>query len=91
MRLGVYPRIGQSPPGKPVQFFNYDPDDKGWYVYGVGTVTATAVVPDVTRRFYGFTGLVGSAAGASCTPRGPGARPVTGGGTAVYQTDCTWA
>ena len=52
----VYPRIGQSPPGKRVQFFDYDPDDKGWYWYGMGTVTATQVVPDAKTRVYAFTG-----------------------------------
>ena len=52
----VYPRIGQSPVGKRVQFFDYDPDDKGWYSYGMGTVMATQVVPDAKTRVYGFNG-----------------------------------
>ena len=52
----VYPRIGQSPTGKRVRFFNYDPDDRGWYTYGMGTVRETAVVPDAKTRLYAFTG-----------------------------------
>ena len=52
----VYPNAGQSRVGKRVQFFNYDPDDKGWYPYGMGTVTRTHVVPDAKTRIYGFTG-----------------------------------
>ncbi len=52
----VYPRVGKSQPGRRVQFFNYDPDDKGWYSYGMGTVTATQIVPDAKTRIYGFTG-----------------------------------
>jgi hypothetical protein len=39
-----------------VQFFNYDPDDKGWFVYGMGTVGPTHVTPDAGTRIYGFTG-----------------------------------
>jgi YD repeat-containing protein len=52
----VYPNVGGSPNGKRVQFFHYDPEDKGWYVYGMGTVTGTKVVPDAKTRIYGFTG-----------------------------------
>jgi hypothetical protein len=52
----VYPRMGQSPVGKRVRFFNYDPDDRGWHAYGMGTVRETAVVPDARTRLYGFTG-----------------------------------
>ena len=52
----VYPTRTRHRAGTKVQFFNYDPDDKGRYVYGMGTVTATAVVPDATTRFYAFTG-----------------------------------
>ncbi len=39
-----------------MQFFNYDPDDRGWYPYGMGTITATSVLPDARTRIYGFTG-----------------------------------
>jgi YD repeat-containing protein len=52
----VYPRIGKSPVGKRVRFFDYDPDDQGWHSYGMGTVTATQVVPDAKTRIYAFNG-----------------------------------
>ena len=52
----VYPNLRHSRTGKRVQFFNYDPDDKGWYVYGMGTVTPTQVLPDPKVRLYAFTG-----------------------------------
>ncbi len=52
----VYPNLRHSRVGKRVQFFNYDPDDKGWYVYGMGTVTASQVIPDARVRLYAFTG-----------------------------------
>ncbi len=52
----VYPNLRHSRTGKRVQFFNYDPDDKGWYVYGMGTITATQVLPDPKVRLYAFTG-----------------------------------
>jgi YD repeat-containing protein len=67
----VYPNTGQSRVGKRVQFFNYDPDDKGWYPYGMGTVTRTQVVPDAKTRIYAFTG-------ASFND---GSAPSAGGGT----------
>ena len=52
----VYPNRTQMPTGSKVQFFNYDPDDKGWYVYGPGTVQGAKVVPEAQTRFYAFTG-----------------------------------
>ena len=52
----VYPNARGAREGKRVQFFNYDPDDKGWYVYGMGTVTGNQVIPDAKTRIYKFTG-----------------------------------
>src|SRR5260221_4079381 len=52
----VYPNIRHSRAASRVQFFNYDPDDRGWYPYGMGTITATSVLPDARTRIYGFTG-----------------------------------
>ena len=56
----VYPNYKGGIPGQRVQFFHYDPDDLGWYVYGIGRVNATAtqVVPDSTTRVYAFTGAM---------------------------------
>jgi RHS repeat-associated protein len=52
----VYPNTTGFPIGTRVQFFNYDPEDKGWHVYGMGVVTPTQVVPEPRTRLYAFTG-----------------------------------
>ena len=56
----VYPNYRHERAGKPIQFFHYDPEVRGWYVYGLGTVTANQaqVVPDPTTRIYAFTGAM---------------------------------
>ncbi len=33
----IYPNWGHLPPGQRVDFWNYDPSDRGWYIYGKGT------------------------------------------------------
>jgi YD repeat-containing protein len=35
----VYPNKTHARPGERVEFYSYDPTEKGWYVYGKGTVT----------------------------------------------------
>ncbi len=56
----VYPNWGHLPPGQRVEFWNYDPADRGWYVYGKGTVSANGqqVVPDPDVRVWEFTGAM---------------------------------
>jgi len=56
----VYPNYRNGIPYQLTQFFHYDPDLKDWYIYGIGRVTANAaqVVPDLTTRFYSFTGAM---------------------------------
>jgi len=68
----VYPNRTTFKPGTKVQFYNYDPDDKGWFVYGLGTVTATQVVADAKTRFYAFTG---ASFNTGPTPPSGGATP----------------
>jgi RHS repeat-associated protein len=73
----VYPNYRHASPGQRVQFYQYDPDEKGWYIYGMGTVTTNGaqVQPDVTTRLYAFTGAMfndGTPAPADGqTPAGP--------------------
>src|SRR5262249_51610046 len=38
----VYPNYRQAAPGQLVQFFHYDPEEKDWFVYGIGAVTRDA-------------------------------------------------
>ncbi|HEX6699181.1 MAG TPA: RHS repeat-associated core domain-containing protein [Gaiellaceae bacterium] len=56
----IYPNYTHLPAGQRVPFWNYDPDKKGWYIYGQGTVSADAkqVVPDASTRIYSFTGAM---------------------------------
>jgi YD repeat-containing protein len=56
----VYPNSKHSPAGTRFDFWNYDPDQKGWYIYGKGTVTGdgTRVVPDPGVVIYEFTGAM---------------------------------
>jgi RHS repeat-associated protein len=56
----VYPNYRHDPAGQRLQFYHYDPDVKGWYVYGMGSVTPseTQVKPDPATRIYSFTGAM---------------------------------
>jgi hypothetical protein len=54
----VYSNYKHFQRGQRVQFFHYDPDGNGWYVYGLGTATAAQVIPDPTTRIYSFTGAM---------------------------------
>ena len=39
----IYPNTYQRPVGTPFDFWDYDPDEKGWYVYGQGQVQGAAI------------------------------------------------
>ncbi|WOX21439.1 RHS repeat-associated core domain-containing protein [Streptomyces solicathayae] len=56
----VYPNYTREAPGKRVEFLDYDPKKKGWYVYGHGTVTPDGrqVVPDADTRVWAFHGAM---------------------------------
>ncbi len=73
----IYPNFLGSRPGTRIDFWNYDASEKGWYVYGRGTVTPDAkqIVPDPGVVLYEFSGaMVGSPSMApdwwpfSCNP-----------------------
>lgn len=68
-----YPNRSDFPAGTRFQFWNYDADQKGWYVYGLGSVTPdrTEVVPDPGVVIYEFTG-------AMYDPHPPGPPPPSG-------------
>jgi len=67
----VYPNWGHLPAGQRVEFWDYNADGPGWYVYGHGTVTADGkqVMPDPGVRVWEFTGAMIS---GSPTPPGSG-------------------
>jgi len=59
----IYPNFIGSKPDARIDFWNYDPTGKGWYVYGQGTVTADGrqIIPDPGVVLYEFSGaMVGS-------------------------------
>jgi RHS repeat-associated protein len=55
-----YPNSGDASPGSPTDFWNYDPDAKGWYVYGQGKVnlSGTQIVPNPGVVIYEFSGAM---------------------------------
>lgn len=56
----IYPNYTNARPGKRIDFWTYDPEEKGWYVYGQGTVTPNGkqIVPDPGVVIYQFTGIM---------------------------------
>ena len=59
-----YPNWQKAKPGVQFDFWNYDPEGKGWYVYGEGSVSkdSKSVIPDPGVEIYQFTGaMFGSA------------------------------
>jgi hypothetical protein len=67
----VYPGGPRLYPGDEVNFWHYDPEQKGWHVYGLGQVTLDGrqVRPNPGVSLYAFTGAM---IGAPWTPGPPG-------------------
>jgi RHS repeat-associated protein len=56
----IYPNYTNERPGARINFWNYDPEGKGWYIYGQGTVSANGkqIIPDPGVVIYEFTGIM---------------------------------
>jgi len=56
----IYPNTYKASTGTRYNFWNYDPDEKGWYVYGQGTVSQDrkSIVPDSGIEIYELTGAM---------------------------------
>ena len=56
----IYPNFTNSLPGTRIDFWTYDPEVKGWYVYGQGTVTpnGSQIMPDPGVVLYAFNGTM---------------------------------
>lgn len=56
----VYPNYQNQPLGTEHQFWHYDPEEKGWYVYGMGKVgpSPSQVTPNAYVALYEFTGAM---------------------------------
>ncbi|MEV6350583.1 RHS repeat-associated core domain-containing protein [Actinoplanes sp. NPDC051851] len=80
----IYPNFTHARPGATMDFWHYDPEGKGWFVYGTGTVTADGkqVVPDEGTEVYRFTGAMLITPGAAPPPD---VAPQPGGG--AYDAD----
>lgn len=75
----IYPNYTKEPPGTRTQFWNYDPNGKGWHLYGLGTVSEDGrqIVPDPEVRFYRLTGAMTAVPGmnpARSAPKPNGVR-----------------
>nr|WP_307733504.1 DUF4329 domain-containing protein [Duganella violaceicalia] len=86
----IYPNFSAAAPGTRIDFWNYDTQAKGWYVYGQGTVTPDGkqVMPDAGVAIYEFTGAM-----VSLPSNAPKEGPPPGGcggsaGGAVGSDDC---
>ena len=64
-----YPNFTNSRPGTRIDFWNYDPEGKGWYVYGKGSVSPDGkqVIPDPGVVIYEFSGIMVSDTGSPPT------------------------
>ena len=73
----IYPNYAGAAPGTRVNFWNYDPAERGWYIYGHGSVTPDGkqVVPDPGVVIYEFTGFMVDSSGNP-----PATGPNAGGG-----------
>ncbi|MFJ6438288.1 RHS repeat-associated core domain-containing protein [Streptomyces sp. NPDC091416] len=56
----VYPNYTHEAAGTRVDFMDYDPEGKGWHIYGHGQVSADGrqVVPDAKTRVWSFHGAM---------------------------------
>lgn len=56
----IYPNYNNEAPGTRINFWNYEPQGKGWYIYGQGTVTPNGrqIVPDPGVVIYEFSGIM---------------------------------
>jgi RHS repeat-associated protein len=76
-----YPNYRNQPVGTEHFFWHYDPEEKGWHVYGMGEVAAPGrqVVPRPGVALYEFTGAMindGQSPGPNGGNGPPGADPV---------------
>src|SRR4030095_3819738 len=69
----VYPNVAHAAPNSFVPFWTYDPNGRGWYVYGRGRVTADGkqVIPNPGVEIYEFVGAMINFPAGQPRPSGP--------------------
>ena len=67
----VYPNYQGAPNGTVASFWHYDPEERGWYVYGTGAVKGRQVIPNPGVAIYEFTGAMINTTGLTPPPSGP--------------------
>ena len=82
-----YPNTYHKPVGTVFQFWNYNPDGQGWYIYGLGRVApgGLQIVPDPGVLIYGFSGAMVGDSGA------PANGPAAGNNAAAVESLLTLA
>ena len=77
----IYPNYRYENPGARANFWHYDPQGKGWYVYpqGTGTADGKQVMPDPGISIREFTGAMINVSGYDPPPVGPTPGGKTGG------------
>lgn len=79
----IYPNYHHGEPGSVLDFWNYDPVQRGWYVYGQGKIAANGqqIVPDPGVSIYELTGaMVSKPSNAPAKGPAPGGCPGASGG-----------
>ncbi|MFC5054308.1 RHS repeat-associated core domain-containing protein [Saccharothrix xinjiangensis] len=82
----VYPNYTHEAPGAVMNFWHYEPEGRGWFVYGTGKVSddGTKVVPDPGVEVYRFTGAMLITPGIPAPPeRAPAPGSTSRGGDPV--------
>ncbi|HEV2953989.1 MAG TPA: RHS repeat-associated core domain-containing protein [Candidatus Dormibacteraeota bacterium] len=81
----VYPNFGHLAPKTTADFWDYDPDSKGWFVYGSGHVTPNAkqVKPDPGTVIWEFSGAMFNSNNPTPPPYTPPPGPPQTGGDPV--------
>jgi hypothetical protein len=77
----IYPNVQRAPAGFKYNFWNYDPENGGWKVYGTGQVSRDrkSIVPDANTVVNRFTGAM--VATPDCCSSGSPVAPPQGGDT----------
>jgi RHS repeat-associated protein len=69
----IYPNYSTQPPGARFQLFDYDPNGRGWYIYGTATVSPDGkrIVGDKEFVLYQFSASSAASSGGTAPDKGP--------------------